>query len=211
VVTPRASDVAHRQLQDMILDLRLAPGSFVNEVMLATELNLGRMPVREAIARLAKDRFITVIPRRGAVVTPLALDEVLDIFEAREAIWCGVAYIAATRASAEDLAILRGLVATADADRTTSDPERFLMDDFAVHTYLIRMLRNPLLQDAADVLLRHSIRFWRLYWKNRPADSDAMLSHVSLLDALERHDPAGAEEAMRSHLQASRLLVKQLF
>jgi DNA-binding GntR family transcriptional regulator len=203
--------VAHQLLQEMILDLRLAPGAFVNELMLATELGLGRMPVREAIAHLAQDRFITVIPRRGAVVTPLALDDVLDIFEAREAIWSGVAYIAATRATTEDLDILRGLVATVDVARHASDAEKFLVDDFAVHTYLARMVRNPLLQDAADVLLRHSMRFWRLYWRNHPTDPDAMLSHAALIEALERHDAPAAVAAMRSHLQASRQLVQRLF
>ena len=41
----------------------------VYEQALADELGLGRMPVREAIARLAVDRFVTVQPRRGTTVT----------------------------------------------------------------------------------------------------------------------------------------------
>ena len=98
------------KLRERILDLRLPPGSLLHENGLVSDLGLGRMPVREAIARLAADRFITVLPRRGTVVTPLGLDDVLDMFEAREAIECGVAHIVATRAMAEDLATLRRLV-----------------------------------------------------------------------------------------------------
>src|SRR5665647_11700 len=135
MVTVRASDVAFERLQEMILDLRLAPGAFLNEQSLADDLGLGRMPVREALARLAKDRFVTILPRRGIVVTPLALDDVLDMFEAREAIECGVAYIAATRATAQDLTALRRLIVTVDEARLTSDPEQFLKDDHAVHTF----------------------------------------------------------------------------
>ena len=107
---PRASDLAYAELRERILDLRLAPGSLVNELALAADLGMGRMPVREAIARLVTDRFITVLPRRGTVVTPVGLDDVLEMFEAREAIECGVAYIAASRATSEDLATLRELV-----------------------------------------------------------------------------------------------------
>jgi DNA-binding GntR family transcriptional regulator len=195
----------------MILDLRLAPGAFLNEQSLADDLGLGRMPVREALARLSKDRFVTILPRRGIVVTPLTLDDVLDMFEAREAIECGVAYIAATRATEQDLSTLRQLISTVDRARTTSDAEQFLKDDHAVHTFLVHMIRNPLLQDAADRLLLHSLRFWRLYWKNRPARPEAMLSHSSLLTALESHDPVEAERAMREHLQSSRQLVQLLF
>ena len=211
MVTERSSDIAYRMLQAMILDLRLAPGAFVNEQSLADELGLGRMPVREALARLAKDRFITILPRRGSSVTPLALEDVLDMFEAREAIECGVAYIAATRATRQDLNTLRELVITADQARDTSDHEQFLKNDHAVHTFLVHMVRNPLLQDAADRLLLHSLRFWRLYWKNRPAKTEAMLSHADLLAALERGDPAQAEKAMRDHIRSSRQLVQLLF
>jgi len=211
VVAERASDVAYGRLQEMVLDLRLEPGAFVNELSLATQLGLGRMPVREALARLAKDRFITIVPRRGIIVTPLALDDVLDMFEAREAIECGVAFIAASRATEQDLQNLRSLVATVDEARSSSDFEQFLRDDHAVHTFLVHMIRNPLLQDAADRLLLHSLRFWRLYWKHRPAKPEAMLSHADLLAALESHDPIRAEKAMRNHLQASRQLVQLLF
>lgn len=211
VVAERASDVAYGRLREMVLDLRLEPGAFVNELSLATQLELGRMPVREALARLAKDRFITIVPRRGILVTPLALDDVLDMFEAREAIECGVAYIAASRATESDLQTLSTLIRTVDAARAAADFERFLRDDHAVHTFLVHMIRNPLLQDAADLLLLHTLRFWRHYWKNRPVRADAMLSHADLLAALESHDPTRAEKAMRDHLQASRQLVGLLF
>lgn len=207
----RASDVAYAKLLEMILDLRLEPGALVNEHALAAELGLGRVPVREALARLVTDRLVTVLPRRGSVVTALDLDGVLNMFAAREAIECGVAYIAATRATEEDLVTLRELVATVDRDREGLDYEQFLRDDHDVHTFLVDMVRNPLLQDAADRLLLHSIRFWRLYWRQRSVTPDAMLSHAELLSAIESRDPARSEEAMRSHLQRSRQLVQLLF
>lgn len=207
----RASDAAYALLRDMIVDLRLAPGAFINEQALADRLELGRMPVRQALAQLAQDRFVTILPRRGTAVTALALDDVLDMFEAREAVECGIAYVAATRATDEDLATLRSMVDTVNQARAASDAEQFLKDDHALHTFLVHMVRNPLLQDAADRLMLHSLRFWRSYWRDRPPRSDAMLSHEELLKALEAHDPECAEQAMRRHLQASRQLVQQLF
>lgn len=204
---PRASDLAYGELRERILDLRLPPGSLVNEHALASDLGLGRMPVREAIARLAIDRFITVLPRRGTVVTQVGLDDVLDMFEAREAIECGVAHIVANRATGEDLATLRRLVEAADRARDGTDHEAFLRDDHAIHSFLVHMVRNSLLQDAADRLLLHNLRFWRTYWASRPAQHATMISHGSLLAALEAHDPEQAEKAMREHLVASRQLL----
>lgn len=208
---PRASDLAYDELRERVLDLRLPPGAVVNENALAAELELGRMPVREAIARLATDRFITVLPRRGTVVTPIGLDDVLDMFEAREAIECGVAHIVATRATQEDLDTLRTLVDAADRARDGTNHEEFLRDDHAIHAFLVHMVRNSLLQDAADRLLLHNLRFWRTYWSSRPAQHATMISHAELLAALEAHEADKAEKAMRDHLVASRQLLQASF
>lgn len=208
---PRASDIAYEKLRERIVDLRLPPGAMVNENALAAELGMGRMPVHEAIARLATDRFITVLPRRGTVVTPIGLDDIVDMFEAREAIECGVAHIVATRATADDLATLATLVRAADRARDVTHHEEFLRDDQAVHAFLVHMVRNSLLQDAADRLLLHNLRFWRTYWSSRPAQHATMFSHIELLAALEAHDPDGAEKAMRRHLVESRQLLQTTF
>ncbi len=208
---PRASDLAYDKLREMILDLRLPPGSVVNEQELAATLVLGRMPVREAIARLTSDRFITVYPRRSTVVTAIGLDDTLGIFDAREAIECGVAHIAARRALPSDLAALRGLVEAADRAREGTDAEAYLRDDHEIHAFLVHMVRNPLLQDAADRLLLHNLRFWRSYWASRPAQHATMISHAELLAALEAHDPEWAEQAMREHIAASRQLLQASF
>ncbi len=207
----RDSDRAYEQLRDMILDLRLAPGDVVNEQALASELGLGRMPVHEAVARLAADRLATVMPRRGTVVSSITLKDVVDMFEAREAIECGVAYIAAGRATDEDLAHLRELVNIADMARDAEYSEEYLHSDHAIHAFLVHMINNALLQDASDRLLLHNLRFWRLYFSARPARHEAMLSHESLLAAISSHDSERAELAMREHIANSRGMLQSLF
>jgi DNA-binding GntR family transcriptional regulator len=208
---PRASDIAYDALLERILDLRLSPGDPVNEYALAEELGLSRMPVHEAVARLAVDRFVTVLPRRGSVVTSFALEDVLDMFEAREAIECGVAHIAARRASSDDIAALRSLVEAADRAREGTDHLEFLRSDQEIHRFLVHMVHNTLLQDAADRLLLHNLRFWRSYWTSRPAQHSAMISHSELLLALEARDAEAAEGAMRRHIAESLVLVQSSF
>jgi DNA-binding GntR family transcriptional regulator len=204
----RDSDAAYNLLLDRIVDLSIPPGAILNEQFLATELNFGRTPVREALARLATDRFVTILPRRGVIVAPITFEDVLAMFEARETIECGIAYIAAARVTEVDLEQMRRLVATADVARLSGDPEQFLLADNAVHAFLIHMIKNPILQEAAERLLSHNLRFWRLYWRERPARAEAMLSHAKLIAAIESQDSGTAEEAMRQHLRASSQLVQ---
>jgi DNA-binding GntR family transcriptional regulator len=213
VVGPRIrdSDRAYEQLLDMVLDLRLAPGEVVNEQALAAQLGFGRMPVHEAVARLAADRLAIIMPRRGTVISPIALKDVVDMFEAREAIECGVAYIAARRATEKDLERMLDLIKTADMARDGQDWEEYLKADHAFHTFLVHMINNPLLQDAADRLLLHNLRFWRLYFSGRPAQHHVMLSHEKLHKAISSHNPEKAELAMREHISNSRGMIQSLF
>lgn len=207
----RDSDRAYEQLLDMVLDLRLAPGEVVNEQALAAQLGLGRMPVHEAVTRLAADRLAIIMPRRGTVISPIALKDVVDMFEAREAIECGVAYIAARRAAEEDLEQMLDLIKVADKARDGQHWEDYLKADHAFHTSLVHMINNPLLQDAADRLLLHNLRFWRLYFSGRPAQHHVMLSHEKLHRAISSHDPEKAELAMREHISNSRGMIQSMF
>ncbi|RYZ27938.1 MAG: GntR family transcriptional regulator, partial [Propionibacteriaceae bacterium] len=161
---PRASDLAYALLRDMVVDLRLPPGAVVNEQQLAAESGFGRMPIREAVARLSGDRFVTVVPRRGTYVTPLGLADVLAMFEAREAIECGVAHLTARRATPAQLERLRALADEADRVRSADAIEEHLHADHAIHLHLVGITGNAILQEAVDRLLRHNLRFWRSYW-----------------------------------------------
>lgn len=207
----RDSDRAYEQLLDMVLDLRLAPGEAVNEQTLAAQLGLGRMPVHEAVSRLAADRLAIILPRRGTVISPIAIKDVVDMFEAREAIECGVAYIAARRATEKDLEQMLDLIKAADKARDGQHWEEYLKADHAFHTFLVHMINNPLLQDAADRLLLHNLRFWRLYFSDRPAQHHMMLSHEKLHRAISSHDSEKAELAMREHISNSRGMIQSLF
>jgi DNA-binding GntR family transcriptional regulator len=208
---PRASDLAHAVLRDMIVDLRLPPGAVVNEQQLSSETGFGRMPIREAMARLAAERFVTVVPRRGTYVTPLGLAEVLDMFEAREAIECGVAHLTARRATPAQLERLRELAGAADRVRSDDQIEQHLHADHAIHTHLASVTGNAILQESVDRLLQHNLRFWRSYWTTHEPRASDMLSHADLVDALASHEPEAAELAMRQHIGASRGLLQDAF
>ncbi len=195
----------------MIIDLRLHPGMMVDELSLAAEIGLGRTPVHEAVARLVIDRLVTVLPRRGLMIAPIGLEQVREIFEAREAVECGNAYFAVQHATDADLAELGRLVMAAEDAREETNVLRFLEDDQRIHRFLAHMVRNSFLQDAADRILLHNLRFWRFYFTTRRAQPGTLVTHRPLLAALERRDAREALIAMREHILASRTLLNELF
>jgi DNA-binding GntR family transcriptional regulator len=211
LVPLRASDVAYERLREMILDLRLAPGEVLNELSLSNMIGIGRMPVREALQRLASDRFVVALPRRGTVVSSMTMVDVAHLYEAREAVECGIARVVVRRITDEQIRELRPLVERADEARGVFDAERFLIDDLRIHRFVIGMLDNALLHDAADSLLLHNLRFWRSFFRSRPPQGDTMLSHRDLLTAFENRDGDAAEEATRAHIEGARQLLVTLF
>ena len=107
--------------------------------------------------------------------------------------------------------MLGKLITAAESSREDREALAFLADDHEIHLFLIRMVNNVLLQDAAELLLTHNLRFWRSYWSTRPAQTASMLSHAPLLAALQARDPGAAEQAMREHIQQSRQLLASAF
>lgn len=193
-----ATDQAYDSLKAKILSLELLPGMKLNEADLADELGISRTPLREAIARLTQEGLVTAHSRRGAYVTRLNRDEVVEILEVREALECLAARKAARRASREDIDALRAKLQR-DGYLRQNDGGRQL-PTFDFHEQIVRLSRNGKLADLMDnihnqlAILRHGSSFVA------GRSVDASHEHADILDALESGDSDLAERRMRDHL-----------
>ena len=77
------SQRAFVEIRNMIVRLDLAPGGVIREDELQDRLGLGRTPIREALQRLVRDQFVTVIPRRGMYVSSIDVGELATLYETR--------------------------------------------------------------------------------------------------------------------------------
>ncbi|HKX38598.1 MAG TPA: GntR family transcriptional regulator, partial [Burkholderiales bacterium] len=77
------TDQAYTALEELIVTLQLAPGEAVSEQMLAERLKIGRTPIREALQRLARERLVTILPRRGVMVSAIDVAAQLRLLEVR--------------------------------------------------------------------------------------------------------------------------------
>ena len=77
------SERAYHEIRRMIVRLELAPGAVIRDDELQRVLGLGRTPIREALQRLVRDQFVTVIPRRGMFVSGVDVSELALLYETR--------------------------------------------------------------------------------------------------------------------------------
>src|ERR1700754_4882982 len=196
----KASFEAYEKIKRGILDLRYRPGEKLSETRLAEDLNLGRSPIRTALARLGGEGWITVLPQSGTFVRDLTPQEVSDIAELRLLLAAHAARRAAERIGADDLALLRNEFEALKAKGVDGHFEDFLRLDDLFHTTLHRLAGNrrvtEILQNLRDQI--HWIRVVNAILPGRVAESLKEMDRV--LVALERRDGEEAAKAMRQHI-----------
>ncbi len=188
------------QLLDHLLSGQITPGSRLREVELAARLGVSRTPVREALARLARDGLVELLPNRGAIVRQLGADELRHIYQLREALEGLAAELACERCTPDDLARLQALFdATAARDANFAAACRRV--DQELHRLIAARSGNP-------VLAQEIRRFHDLVQLVRERVDDvsgaldqALAEHRAILTALERRRPAEARAAMTAHIR----------
>ena len=191
---------AYEQIKGNILELRYKPGDKLSEARLADELQLGRSPIRAALARLEGEGWIRVLPQSGTFVRELSRQEVMDIAELRLLLEAHAAQRAAQRIGADDLKVLRAEFETLRAKGVEGHFDEFLRVDDRFHTTIHRVAGN---QRVAEILgnLRDQIHWMRVANAILPGRVAESLNEMDcVLSALERHDAEAAADAMRQHI-----------
>ena len=103
------SDIAYRQIKEMIFHLELLPGTRVPELQIAAKLSISRTPIHDALRRLAAEGLVVIGPHRGATVTCFSEAEIREIGAIRMFQDILAAQLAAYYGSASDFARLDSL------------------------------------------------------------------------------------------------------
>jgi DNA-binding GntR family transcriptional regulator len=77
------TEQAYRVVEEQIVTLRLKPGGILSEQSLSATTKFGRTPIREALQRLAREGLITILPRKGILVSDINPRNQLLLLEVR--------------------------------------------------------------------------------------------------------------------------------
>jgi len=189
----------YQRLRGDILTLALKPGELVVENELARRFGVSKTPVREALALLEQDGLVSVLPRRGYLVTAVTAADVYEMFEVRAALEGTAAELAATRMTAEDLERLEGLNNPREALlregglRLGRHAMQQLLDyNRQFHLTIAAAARNGRLLKLIRRVLDDGMRLIAIgYVANE---------HDEILAALRAGDPVRARAAMVNHV-----------
>ncbi len=207
---------AYEYIQQQILTGRLSAGAAVSEIALARSIGVSRTPVREAIGQLVAEGLLEQIPGRGAVVVRPNREDIVELYELREALEVySVGKAARLRGQSGDLSSLYALCdqihAMAEELRASgrerlddSQMRRFLTTDLEFHTRLMRMAGNQrIMKVVADTRLLTRIFSYRLEGHDAASLERIEQYHRGVVDAVASGDQARAMELLGEHIRVS--------
>lgn len=185
--------------------LELPPGAAVSEAMLSERLGIGRTPIREALQRLARERLVQILPRRGVIVSDINVRSQLRLLELRREIERLVARGAARRATDEERARFAELAKGFEQAARGGDDVAFLRIDREFNELCLRAARNEFAETAMTAMAALSRRFWYLHYKQAADMPVTAKLHANIARAVARADPeaaAAASDALLDNIEA---------
>lgn len=208
---------AYEHMRRMILSGELAPESIVSEGAIAEKLGSSRTPVREAIGQMVAEGLVEQTPNRGTTVVRFTRQDIVELYELREALEAYAARKAASfRPHPAELEQWKnatdGILALKDelerSGEQTLNPEqmqRFVAIDFAFHTMLMHLAGNGRIVKVVN----DSRLLIRIFTMDREAYSAKQLvdlhrEHQKIIQAIAGGTPDAAAKIISRHIQNSR-------
>ena len=210
--TPRGDrsvrERAYLLIQQKIARGEMRPGSAVSEVALAQELGSSRTPIREALGQMVEG-LLEQTPNRGTVVVQLRRQDIIDLYELREALEVyAIGKVARQTNTPQDLERLESfadeilrvrseLAKTPNSTLNEKQMGRFIACDLGFHTLVLRMAANArILKTVNETRL-----LMRIFSIQRRGHNAALLTkihkqHHEMFEAIAEGNAARASELM---------------
>lgn len=196
------SQQAYESIKQKIVSLALAPGAVIDEASLREELNLGRTPIREALQRLAQEKLVLIVPRRGMFVSEIGITDLQQLFEMRLVLESLAARYAAKRGADALWRQMETILAEAPGAGEAADNEKLIAIDEACHQIIYEAADNVFLRDTLITMYALSLRLWYFSLAKIGNMCDAVLEHQHIMAALKAGDGEAAARLMKKHIQA---------
>ncbi len=176
---------------------------------LATEFGVSRIPVREALHQLHSEGFVTLISHKGAVVSSISLDEILELYELRARIETWLLALAIPRMTAEDLAACRENAGRHQAQDNSGEGSNQLNWDFHAALYAPSGRRTTI--EMVSRIYQQLERYTHMVVALTEFQAQADRDHWQLVDLCEARDTLRAVSLLEMHIiTAGKFLVERL-
>lgn len=196
------NEQAYAQLKQALITLAYKPGDYLSTASLMNELDMGRTPINHALHRLSTEGLVQIIPRKGLIVSPLSIDDALQLIDVRLANERLCMRLAAERVTKGELQQLEAIARDFEKAASRGQTIEVMNLDRLFHEHISSSARNQILAEILKVLHARSQRFWALSLAMPDHLSEVQDEHRAILRALSEGNAAAAEEAVQEHVMS---------
>lgn len=194
-------ELVYLELKHKILTGEIKARTRLMEIDLAERMNVSRTPIREAIRELATDGLVVIEPRRGAYVSDISVQNMLDIFEVREDLEGLAAGLAAQRITEEETLALSKMHRLYEMAVEARDKEEIVEYDEKFHNFIVRCSRNNVLIELSRQVQDLSMRFRYLYYDDGSVFERIPKEHKHIMEAIVAGDAEKARREAEAHIK----------
>jgi DNA-binding GntR family transcriptional regulator len=210
----RAESLSERvfdAIRSAIVNKSVPPGVPLTEAGLATQLNVSKTPVREALLRLRQIGLIEPDGRRGGRVVRPSRDALEHTYEVREALEVFTARAAAERATAAQKQEIVDAAERSARAANEDDLDEYIRWDGMFHARITAVAGNPRLTELIESAFALILALRSRDAQEHDVSVECGRAHVAIAEAIDAGDAAGAEERMREHIRHVRDFVVSVF
>lgn len=187
--------MAYRVLEEMIVTLKLPPGSKISEKALNRSLGFGRTPIREALQRLAIEGYVKIVPRSGVIVSEIDVNDQLNLIEVRRELEKITAGRAARLALDMQRTQFLQLAGEFEQAAQQNDETIFIEADREFNQLLVETAQNKYVTYALAPIEAQTRRFWYLHFKRFGDLPKVAMLHANIARAIAVNDENKARQA----------------
>jgi DNA-binding GntR family transcriptional regulator len=200
-----APDAVRAALRRAISMGEFAPGEQLRQDELAERFGTSRIPVREALRQLEAEGFVTILPNRGAAVSDLSVDEVVELLEIRIALECHALRLAIPAMGQVDFDEAKKILRSYDAE---PDPEKWGAFNWTFHELLYAPCNRPRLLAMVEANYGHVSRFTRALVSRATGKERPQREHYQLLELCRDGEIEKAVRLLRDHIVETQKTLK---
>jgi len=192
-----APDVVRDGLRKAIFDGDLVAGTQLRQDELASRFGTSRIPVREALRQLESEGLVTLHPNRGAAVSSVSLEDVLELLEIRIGLECRALKLAIPNMVSADFDLAAEILRTYDEE---PEPQKWGEMNWRFHETLYIPCQRAKLLSMIEANYGHVGRFVRLQVSMAAGKEQPNRDHWAILDACRTGDISKAVKLLEEHI-----------
>jgi DNA-binding GntR family transcriptional regulator len=195
------NEAVYQDLKQKIINEGLLPGQWLVEREIGKVYNISRTPVREVLRRLVSDGFLELKPGKGYLVRKLSLEEIIEIFQAREAVEGMAARLACQKGDEGFFVRIKEIRQRLEKLNLDENSAAGVVIGNELHGTIAEAADNSLVFEFYEKLKNLAALTRNISKKSVGIEKRSQEAHLALMNALEEKNADKSEQRMREHLR----------